>query len=84
MHPRTLEHLVHGVARPVHREAHQVQFPVVTARTAARLSRSLPVANRSLVKSARGSERDSTRVWAVFSVSLVPSKTSTGCRNIGM
>src|SRR5882757_10708760 len=54
-----------------------------TARTAARLSRSLPVLKRSDVKTALGSERDSARPCATVSVSFVPSKTSTGWRNIG-
>ena len=83
MHARALGDLVDGVARPVDGEADQVQVLRRTARTAARLSRSLPVAKRSAVKTDRARPRLTARSCAAASTSLLPAKTSTGCRNIG-
>jgi hypothetical protein len=83
VHPRALDHLVDGVARPCSARPTRSSSAAGTARTAARFSSSPPVANRSAVKTDSGSRRSTARAWAWVSTSAVPVSTSTGWRNIG-
>jgi hypothetical protein len=83
MHPCTLDDLVDGVARPVHGHPTRSSWSRETAFTAGRSSRSLSVANRSVVNDRqRDAALDRTPVGS-DEVLLGPSKTSTGWRNIG-